>query len=396
MTTIFIFIPEFNEQGYPCLVLQDNGEILEALKTRDWQEIHTLQAATATQGKTIIVLPCEQFSLHDVELPLLSDKKVRQALPFALEDNLTQPIEELHFSFDRRYFTKGHYLACVCSQAYFLNVITQLTELAIHFDTITLDWFALKQHESAVLTRAILIHDESFQGSLDFGLAESYFKEIQSKHVLYQFQDSANTNPTQKDLALISPLISIEQCELPQELWLAQRLLEKKPMNLCQGTFAQKKASNRLKLWYYAAAGLFATWLITLLSINSYQLLRDNHEIKGLDSQIATIYRHFFPEAKQIINPRFRITQFLKSQASSSDEGLWILLSKCTKIIQENPMTLSQLDWQNHVLLVTFAVKDFKALDTFQSHLKQAGLHVKQTQAATKDEQVLSTLELSL
>src|SRR3990167_2545680 len=167
-------------------------------------------------------------------------------------------------------------------------------------------------------------------------------------------------------------------------------------MNLCQGLFAEKKTHNRLKFWYYAAAGLFAIWLITLLSINGYQLMVDNHEIKTLDAQIATIYRHYFPEAKQIINPRFRITQFLKSSASSSDEGLWILLGKCTKTIQENPITLSKLDWQNHVLLVTFAVKDFKALDTFQSHLKQAGLHVKQTEASTQDEQVISTLELSL
>lgn len=390
MATTFIFINELNEQGYPCLVLDDNGEILQALETRNFPAIHTLQAAD--QGKTIIVLPCFQFSLHDVELPLLSDKKVRQALPFALEDNLTQAIEELHFSFDRHYFTKGHYLACVCSQSYFLSVITQLTELSIHFDTITLDWFALKQHESAILTESILIHDESFQGSLDFDLAKSYFKGIKSKQALYRFQDSAKIKLPQKEL----PLVSIERCDIPQALWLAQRLLEKKPMNLCQGLFALTKNNNRLKLWYYAAAGLFAAWLITLLSINSYQLLNDNHEIKALDSQIATIYRHFFPDAKQIINPRFRITQFLKSSASSSDEGLWILLSKCTKIIHENPMKLSQINWQNHILLVTFAVKDFKALDTLQSRLKQAGLHVKQTQAATKDSQVVSTLELSL
>lgn len=389
MATTFIFIAEFNEQGYPCLVLDDNGEIVQALETRDFAAISALQT---TYGKTTVVLPCEQFSLHDVELPLLSDKKVRQALPFALEDNLTQAIEELHFSFDRRYVTKGHYLACVCSQTYFLNVITQLTELSIHFDTITLDWFALKQHESAVLSKSTLIHDESFQGALDWPLAESFLKGVQHEQIVYRFQDSALiTLPQTK-----SSLITLEQCEIPQALWLAQRLLEKKPMNLCQGRFALKKTSNHLKLWYFAAAGLFAVWLITLLAINGYQVLVDNHEIKTQDLQIEAIYRHFFPEAKQVINPRFRITQFLKSSASSSDEGLWILLSKCTKIIHENPISLSELNWQNHVLLVTFAVKDFKALDTFQSHLKQAGLHVKQTQAATKDEQVLSTLELSL
>ena len=317
---------------------------------------------------------------------------MRQALPFALEDNLAEPIEELHFSFDRHYFSKGRYLAVVCSQAYFLSIITQLTEQSIHFDTITLDWFALKQHESALLTKSALIHDDSFQGSLDFSLAESCFKEMQSEQILYRFQDSGPITLPQTPQSLIT----IQQCEMAQTLWLAKRLLEKKSMNLCQGLFALKKTTNRLKVWYYAAAGLFAFWLISLLSINSYQLITDNREITKLDAQIATIYRHFFPEAKQIINPRFRVTQLLKSSAASSDEGLWLILARLTKVIQENSVTPSELNWQNHLLLVTLAVKDFKTLDSLESHLKKTGLHVKQSQASTKEGQVVSTLELTL
>ncbi len=388
MATTFIFISRFNEQGYPCLVLDIHGEILQTLETRDFGALRSL---SATYEKTTVVLPCEQFSLHDVELPLLSDKKVRQALPYALEDNLTEALEELHFSFDRRYVNQGHYLACVCSQTYFLNIMTQLTEQSIHVDTITLDWFALKQHESAVLSASTLIYENSFQGALDHPLATSYLKELEHEHVVYQFQDNIPIMLPQTKSSL-----TLQQVETPQALWIAQRLLEKKPINLCQGRFALKKTNHRLKLWYFVAAGLFGVWLITLFAMNAYQLLVDNHEIKTLESQIAVIYRHFFPDAKQIINPRFRITQFLKSSTASSDEGLWILLSKSSPIIHKSPITLSNFHWQNHVLFITLTVKDFKALDAFQTHLKQTGLQVKQTQASTKNEQVISTLELSL
>ena len=185
-------------------------------------------------------------------------------------------------------------------------------------------------------------------------------------------------------------------CEIPQALWIAQRLLETKPMNLCQGRFALKKTNHTLRWWYSIAASLLAIWLITFLTINSYQLIVVNHEIKALDSQIANIYHHFFPKATQIINPRFRITQFLKSSDSSRDEGFWIILSKCSTIINKHLIALSELNWQNHLLFITFTVKDFNALDTLQRDLKKEGLHVKQVQAGTKNEEVVSTLELSL
>ena len=167
-------------------------------------------------------------------------------------------------------------------------------------------------------------------------------------------------------------------------------------MNLCQGDFQLKKSANRLKLWYSAAAGLFALWLITLLSVNTYALYKDNREIAQLDQRIETIYRRFFPEAKQVINPRFRITQYLKGNSQSGDEGLWLLLGKSTQIIHQNLVTINQLDWHNHLLLVTLQTQNFITLDKLQNNLKAAAIHVKQTEASTKNKRVVSKLELTL
>ena len=388
MTTTFLFIREFNEQGYPCLVLDEKGDIVQPLETQDFSVISSLQ----TIGKTIVVLSCEQFSLHEVELPLLSDKKVRQALPYALEDNLTQPVEELHFCFDRRYFKEGRYLVAVCAQAYLLKIITQLTEQSIHFDLITLDWFALKEQEAALLTQSILIHEHSFQGALETPLAELYLKKIDNDLTLYLFQDSGAFLPADSEI----PHINIQTSNAQSSVWIALRLLAQKPMNLCQGLFQLKKSTNRLKLWYLASASLFALWLISLLSINGYILHKNSREIAELDQKIEVIYHHFFPDAKQIINPRFRVTQYLKTNTQSGDEDLWLTLTKFSAISQKSPITLEQLNWQNHLLLATIVAKDFKQLDALQNLLKQSNLHIKQTQASTKENKVSSTLEVKL
>lgn len=381
MLTTFIFIAQINEQGYPCLVLDEHGQIVQELLTRDFISIKTLQA----DSKTIVVLSCQQFSLHDVELSLLSDKKARAALPYALEENLAQPIEELHLSFDRRHHQKGHYLVAVCDRTYFLSLITQLGDHELHYDLITLDWFALKPGESAVFTETVLLNQTAFQGALDWSIAQKYLQPTDNPDsIRYVFQGQTNE------------VANATVCEMSALVWIARRLLEQECMNLCQGAFQQKKHATLIKQWYLLAAALFVTWLVSVFSINAYTLYQDNQQIKTIDTKIAVIYREFFPGATQIVSPRFRITQFLKSNENSNDAALWIVLNKFTKIVYPSTATIQEINWQNHLLLVTLSVHDFNALDTLQNSLKQAGLTVKQTQASKQDDLVVSTLELTL
>ena len=60
MTTTFLFITELSEQGYPCLVLDEKGEITQELETRDFSTLITrpfnlnvLAAATFAFGASL-------------------------------------------------------------------------------------------------------------------------------------------------------------------------------------------------------------------------------------------------------------------------------------------------------------------------------------------------------
>jgi hypothetical protein len=59
-------------------------------------------------------------------------------------------------------------------------------------------------------------------------------------------------------------------------------------------------------------------------------------------------------------------------------------------------VTINQLDWHNHLLLVTLQTQNFITLDKLQNNLKAAAIHVKQTEASTKNKRVVSKLELTL
>ncbi len=62
--------------------------------------------------------------------------------------------------------------------------------------------------------------------------------------------------------------------------------------------------------------------------------------------------------------------------------------------MQHQSSTLEQIKYQNQTLYITLISADFNNLQKIEHELKQSGLKVKQTQAATQKQQVIATLEL--
>jgi general secretion pathway protein L len=104
----------------------------------------------------------------------------------------------------------------------------------------------------------------------------------------------------------------------------------------------------------------------------------------------------FFPQAQQVISPRFRIGQLLKSQKNLGDNPLWLLLNQLTQAMQQGGSTIEQFKFQGQTLHVTVLSHDFDALEALQTSLQKAGVTVKQSQASSHEKQVMATLELSL
>lgn len=107
------------------------------------------------------------------------------------------------------------------------------------------------------------------------------------------------------------------------------------------------------------------------------------------------IYHEFFPDAKQIISPKFRITQLLKNNNEEDQNRFWFLLNQFAKVMKNDRITLEQLRFQNKTLSVTLISTDFASLEELENELKKLQLKLKQTQASTHEQQVVATLELT-
>lgn len=378
MDTFYLFSKYLDETGCFCLKLDTTGSLIDPPKLRCFSEIKSLQKNCST----FIIEASDSASLLRLDLSWLPERKARTAIPYALEDKLAQPVEELHFAFDKSRYQNNHYLITVITKQRIHFLMDFFSKQDIEFNGITLDWFALEPQELCITETTLLINTENFKGALSGEPAKNYLKKHPEHHALC-FKDS--------QIAIDS---SLPRSEETSYTWIAQRIHKKKFMNLCQGEMQLGNKLDLIKKRYQLAGVLFCFWLLSILAVNAIHLHLLNNQIKKIDDQISVIYHDFFPNAKQVISPKFRITQLLKDNASEEESRVWFLLSQFAKV-KNDEVRLQQVRYQRKTLFLTVISSDFAHLEKLENELKKLPLKVKQTQASTQEQQVVATLELT-
>ena len=380
MSSLFIFTEHLNERGCVCVMRSDNGSIEKPASFFSFDEIRSFIA----QSKVIVVDSALHASIHEIELPLMNEKKARIAVPFAAEDLVAESIHELHFAFHPKFYYEGKYLVAVIRKAHLHQLIERLQAEDIPCQHLCLDWFALNPEEHCSTQQALLVNKKDFKGALDKDLAELYLQQFPETSVL-TFKDS---------ISLKKPVKSIPDDHSVCD-WLSQRLATKAWINLSQAEFLVNNEQYWLKNAFFITVFLAALWLLTIITTDGYKIHYLNKETAVVDEQIARIYKQFFPDAKKVVNPKFRIQQLSASGNQNRSNKIWFLLNQLSKTINNNTSTVSKLVFQNKQILITIISPDFAALERFENELKQSSIQVNQTQAKSQDDKVIATLELS-
>lgn len=378
MDQCFLFTHYLDEQGCLCLKLSPDGTVLSPPAQRNFAEIQTLQV----DSNTVLVESGARASLLELELPWLSEQKARTAIPYALEEKLAQSVDELHFAFDKIRYKNGHYLITVIEKQRIQFLMHFLDKNNIQFDIITLDWFALSDQQMLISGSSLLINNDDFKGTLSGDLAQSYIRNHPINELL-TFTDSTIT--------VDSSLVKNTE---DSATWIAKKLAQGKPLNLCQGNMQHGTNSDWIKKGYQLAGALCCFWLISLLIVNIINVYSLNKKTATIDQQISVIYHEFFPDAKQVISPQFRISQLLGNNTTNNQSNFWFLLNQFAKAMKGSDTKIEQLRFQNKTLSVTLVSADFATLEQIENKLKKLQLKVKQTQAATREQHVVATLEL--
>ncbi|MDF1684883.1 MAG: type II secretion system protein GspL [Legionellaceae bacterium] len=388
MTTCFLFLESIEvntvqrEQLW-AVRLDDAGEVDLPLASYTIEEIKSMQIGS----QTVVVLPASIASLHRLDLPKLSSRKAREAIPYALEEELAEPVSELHVAFDRDTQGDSKYRVVVINRLRLRAWMLELEALELPFDAITLDWFAVQLGEVCATATDLLVHQDTIVGALSPLMATQYLTAHPEACAGFAFDDS-EASLQQHDL--------LAAHEGSYRLFVAKRLLAGSYVNLCQGGFQHRTHDKTGSLWYGVCGALLVAWFVSVLGMNAIALHRLQIKQAGLDKQIAKHYHVFFPEAKQVISPRFRIERLLNQTGAAPHDSFWMLFDTLANVVALNPLDIESIRFRDQTLWVSVAAQDFALLEAFEQKLKNARVRVKKTQARTRDNQVTATLELRL
>lgn len=386
MGILFVFLSEKAIKTVDLVELDDSSQLIQHTSDIALSDLNLL----APNAKFNVVLPANWVTLLKVELTITNLAKVRKAIPYSLEEQVSDDIDTLHFAFDKKHYANGFYEVAIIAKSLMTQLIEQFTENHCTLNTITSELCCLQSNQALLCPNGILIENEHSKACLTTTLFKTIEDSLPKTIEFLQCSDLRWDTLSENQL-FKSPV----DTGLSYQHWLASQLHQKKGINLLQADFTIKDSSNTTQLWWKMTAGLLVALIsfsLIGLGMQYYQLKQINEESK---QQILTHYKAFFPNATRVVSPKFRIEQRLKKTSSRDQSFMLVILDKLDREFKnQSDLTIEQIDYRNESIKIKLLAKNFASLEQLKLSLRQSQLQVSQQQAANTENGVNATLEI--
>jgi general secretion pathway protein L len=356
----------------------------------------SLAAAVARGAKVTVLAPATQILLAEPELPPGSGGKLARAVPFALEEQLTEDIDQLSFAIGRRR-ANGNTPVAVVSRAVLQGWIAELSAAGIEPAALYADMSLLPENpgqtvmwlenerlavrrpgmlpfavELSPVTEALIVGGVIAD---PLGSAEAP-KELENA-ILYVTREDW-TRVQDEFEALLEKFESLKiqiltDGPLP---WLARELGSTEPVNLLQGDFARgTDYGERWREWRTAAV-LAGVLLLVHLTAQALQIHKANHESTLLDGQMSQIFSIAMP-ADKMVDPRRQMQAQLdriRKSAAGPQYFLHTLQVLGGAMAASPKATIESMSYRERSLDVKVTAPDLAALSKISQFVGKQGL----------------------
>jgi general secretion pathway protein L len=309
--TLLIRLPAPGQEDTEWLTIDDGG----APTTTRQRGPLSLAAAVARKAQVVVLAPATQILLAEPELPPGSGVKLARAVPFALEEQLTEDIDQLNFAIGRRRPSGGTPVAVV-SRSVLAEWMATLTAAGIEPVALypdisliadnpsqTVLWLEkgrLAVRRPAALPFAVELSPVSealvvagvIADSLD---AQAEPKPLESVVLYATREDWARVKQEFEELADKFESLRVQLLTDGPLPWLAQGLGGADAVNLLQGDFARTTDYGERWRQWRTAAMLAVGLLVAHVGAEALQISRANHESAALDGEIAKVFSSAMP-----------------------------------------------------------------------------------------------------
>ena len=342
---------------------------------------------------TTVLLMSPDVLVTQIPRPAGSMRKLQQALPYLLEEQLADDVEDLHFAVLNNEPTT--LVIAVIKKDILRSCLDELTAADLAPRVILPLWFALPipapEHwqifvtEDYVWLRMTEFTGYSFERQFAAEFSVALQQKLPPKEIDCVTVDIID--PTMVEQFQTRNVITHSTVLRDPKKWL-NYVAEKFPKtnaNLLQGEFSVSQRSGEEQRWWIIAKRLAVSIVVIWFSGLFLQYLYLSWEYNKLENQIADTYREVFPDATTISNPRAVFDREIGrvSDGQTGTDFLSMLL-RTGEILGDFPqVTVLGLNYNNQQINLNFTADNFSRLQQLEERFMQAGLKVEKESAAS-------------
>jgi general secretion pathway protein L len=355
----------------------------------------SLAAAVWRSGKVVVLASATQILLAEPELPPGGGTKLARAVPFALEEQLTEDVDQLSFAIGHRRGS-GATPVAVVSRSVLQGWIADLSAAGLEPQAIYPDISLMPENPGQTV---LWLENDRLAvrrpGAMPFAVELAPVKEalVVASVIGDPLQASEEPKPkesailyvTREDWARVQEEFEgllEEFASLKVQLlsdgplpWLARGMNAADAVNLLQGEFSRTtNYGERWHRWRLPAA-LAAALLVVHVAAQALQIRQAKHESASLDSEISQVFSSAMPGDK-LADPRRQMQSKLERIRKSGAGPQYFLrtLQTLSGALAVTPKTtISALSYRENALDMTLNAPSLAALSQLTQFVGKEG-----------------------
>lgn len=325
----------------------------------------------------VVIVPAADIVLSSVTLPIRQQSKLLQAVPYALEEQLAEDVELLHFAIGERqadgsvpvasvaHSTMEQWLAPFRERG--LEPVAVLPEmLCLPPAGADSGWQVLIEGQACVIRSgayAGFCCDVSELGDfLSMALSGS---ELAKGLRVRIHQVGGSELPSTEGLAISTEVTTVRSglaCLMPASL--------NANINLLQGDFASEPELQRLWRPLKASAFLLLAWVLTSTAYYSLQHAQLGSQLETLETENMARFQQLFPQVPRIVDMRAQGEQQLALlRQDGGGAGLFPLIGATANAVKNvQGLQVQEIQLRDGYLFISMTASDIQALENLRGH----------------------------
>lgn len=353
-----------------------------------------------------VFVPATDVLLTEVTIPSRNRRQLASATPYALEDQMIDDVEDMHFALGNsdadgvtRVATVANnklqqWLSCLADNNIKADVIySEAQSLPVNDNS----WSLLQLDERCVLRGYA---DQAY--GLDCANLGSFVERMAANednlpadiHVI----SCAGDVTAQADFANALPLnVKHHDCPGDALVSLIEGSQSAPGINLLQGRFENRRpVLTGMRTWIPAVAMLFV-WLGLQFGVLIADKLELSSQEEKLKKDIVALYKQAVPGAKRVVNARVQMQQQLEAlKGGGSQSGFLDLLARGGEVFSKTTgVVLNSISYRDGSMDIALTLTDLQGLDSIkQSLIDKLGVEVDIQSATPKGKIIEARLRI--